>query len=173
MVDGFGDQYRISVQHSNDPRLLHIVRSTEPVRVDRDEWEWWTTNIVLEARESYPNWRWRGPDAPRTKPALAAVFIDPQDRIWVLREGKGLAISGCAAGSHDLGERLRSPCWQRSFEFDIYDADDGRLLTTVAYPGMLSRQVMPAWDGEHVFLPEVGLDGNTSVSKYRLVAAPR
>jgi hypothetical protein len=167
LVTGFPDAYRFEVRHPDGTATI-VERVVGTVRVQREEFEWFKHNIVLQARERYPAWKWDGPRPPRTKPAFDGLFVDDANRVWLRRELVGEVVPDCAERSDDLTERLLHPCWRRPRVFDIF-GPDGRLLTTASYSGAPTRQVMPVIKGEIVLIPEQDGLGNIMVKRYRLV----
>jgi hypothetical protein len=170
LVVGSPEEYRFDIRHPDGTTTI-VERTVRPVRVQRGEFEWARQNIVLQARFDHPRWSWPGPRAPGYKPFFEGLFFDESGRIWALRELAGVSIDDCAEDSDDLQERLRRPCWRRPRVFDIFSTA-GKLLTTVPFPGALSRQVLPVMDGEVVLLPQRDHLGNDIVKRYRFVPPP-
>lgn len=167
LVLGSQQEYRFEIRHPDGTTTVgeHAVQA---VRVQRGEFEWAKKNIVLQARQRYPQWSWSGPRAPRYKAFFDGLFFDEAGRIWVLRELAGKAVDDCAEGSEDYWERLKRPCWLRLRVFEVFSRE-GKLLTAVPYTGNLSRQFPPVIDGEIALIPEEDPDGNVFVRYYQWV----
>jgi hypothetical protein len=78
------------VWHSGDP-VFSLRRSAAPVRVggaERDDWRQSVTMINRTGRGN-ANWRWTGPDIPKTKPSVRSLHVDVEGRIWVRLSQEG------------------------------------------------------------------------------------
>lgn len=86
-----------------------------------------------------PSWTWTGPDVPRMKPVISALFTGSDGTVWALREGAAEQRADPDYAADDpfsVERRLQS---RRSF--DVFAAD-GTLLGSLDVPAAM--QLLPA-----------------------------
>ncbi len=132
------------------------------------------TNAEVEQEREYvtkglqwldPSWTWNGPEIPRTKPFVSALFTGIDGSVWVLREGAAEDrddpdyTPGDAAS---VERRLRS---RRTF--DVFEAA-GDLLGSVAVPEDMRLQPEPVFDAAGIVAVTLDADGVPRLVRYRV-----
>lgn len=82
LVSGPSAPYVLYVTHGAS-RPLKIEREWAPVPTLPEERAELRASRTWSMRQSLPEWTWRGPDIPTTKPAYAGFRISEDGRIWV------------------------------------------------------------------------------------------
>ncbi|MFC1530212.1 6-bladed beta-propeller [Gemmatimonadota bacterium] len=133
LVHGYSSEYLIQVE-SDAGNSTVIQRDLLPIAVERAERTWHKKFELLGLQVGQDDWDWNGPPVPRTKPFFQALYPSTDGQIWVLREGDGHAIPGCASEAETIREMVDNPCWQSSWFFEVFDETTGGFLGNVDVP---------------------------------------
>lgn len=133
LAHGYSDTYLIRVD-ANAREPMTIRRDIPPIGVDSKERAWYRQFQLLSLRIGQDDWKWNGPTVPRTKPFFQAFYPSRDGRLWVLREGKGQLIDGCASRAETIHEMMDNPCWLSTWTFEVFDEMTGQLLGVVSAP---------------------------------------
>jgi hypothetical protein len=136
MVAGLATDYRIDLFRIGEP-VLRIEREWTPIPVEREEAEEQRERITASFRRIQGNWSWNGPDIPDTKPPYRGLFVDDDNRVWVLVSQRARAIISEAEASEEERVTGRRPLrFREPPAFDVFDAE-GRYLGHVRAPESL------------------------------------
>jgi hypothetical protein len=151
VVGGVTSDYRIDLFRVGEP-LLRIERDWTPVPIDPQEAKEQRDRITANLQRNYGSWRWNGPSIPGTKPPYRALFVDEDNRLWVMVSQEGREVMSEAGALEE--ERQTGSRPQRFREppaFDVFDSE-GRFLGHVRVPESLSyRRPEPIVRGERVW----------------------
>lgn len=132
IVTGVSNLYAVDLRDPNGP-VLRIERRVEPVPVTDGEASQARDQVTRSIRASNdPNWRWRGPDIPATKPMFQDLRAGLDGTVWVFREG----LSNEEPNPNwDPGQPMMGAqtLWVAPVIADVFDSD-GRYLGPVEIP---------------------------------------
>jgi hypothetical protein len=138
------DAYRIDFLGAADDTVGTITRPESGTPISDGEWEngleeWKTMRKAAPTTKCDAD----GFDRPAAKPILAALFYDPQGRLWV---------------------EVRTPDGAR---YDVYDADRTLVASVTGLPA--SDEVDPAFLGDRIAIALPTEDGFPRIGIYRAV----
>jgi hypothetical protein len=156
-VAGVSTEYRIDLFRPQG--VLRIERAWEPIAVDPAEKAAEEERITTNFRNSYPGWRWNGPQIPDTKPPFRGIAVGDDGRIWVQLSQPGVEIpddereDASAAGAGRPGgapPAPRAPRFREPITYDVFEAD-GTYLGRVRTPDGFSQFPEPVFRGDYVW----------------------
>lgn len=112
-----------------------------------------------------PSWTWTGPEIPRIKPLISALFTGTDGSVWVLREGAAEDRDDpdfVADNPNAVERRLRS---RRAF--DVFEAS-GALLGTLNVPDDMQLQPQPLFDASGIVSLTLDAEGVPRLVRYRV-----
>jgi hypothetical protein len=133
LAHGYSEEYLIRVD-SNARKPITLRRDIPPIAVDSKERAWYRKLETLGLRVGQDDWDWNGPAVPKTKPFYQAIYPSSDGRLWILREGKGQLINGCASEAKTIDEMVDNPCWQSTWTFEVFEEATGQLLGVASTP---------------------------------------
>jgi hypothetical protein len=175
MVTGFSSRYAVDLRvppaaRGSPPRtwqpgdpVISIRRAVAPVQVAAAERDQRRAQVETSMRNTDPQWRWNGPEIPRTKPPYRELWVGADGRIWV-------SVSLPSAprtvdGPPDAqGPQTRRTTWTQPLAFDVFEPD-GRYVGQVPIPSGTYPHVMR---GDHIWGTTTDADGVPSVHRFRI-----
>lgn len=166
MVHGVSADYKFDVDHASG-ETTRIIKSWDPVPVDRDEREWHTRAMTAASRRVTPGWSWDGPAVPDFKQAYKGLLPDLSGRVWVIRQGRGRRVQDCQETPASIRQYQESPCWIDSVLIDVFE-ETGRFLGEVEVPEGLQFSPPPFIRDGLVLAVVVDREGNERVKRFQL-----
>ena len=146
ILSGVSTDYRIDVRLPD--HILRIERVSEPVPVSPAERDHHRERIERYMRETQPDWKWKGPSIPETKPWFRRLDTGRDGRIWVQLWTEGHSVEN---EDHDPADPSSRPLfWREPVRFDVFEAD-GRYLGVVNAPEGVSAYDPAVFDGDYVW----------------------
>jgi hypothetical protein len=140
----FGTSDRYAVERwEGDGRVTRIERAAQAVPVDEAEAARAREQITRAIhRTNDPNWRWRGPDVPSTKPWFRNLLAGLDGTLWVFRELPSIEEKN-PEWDPDQPQRGFPTVWRRPVIADVFE-ENGRYLGPVKIPHSLNWIYPPA-----------------------------
>lgn len=166
MVSGVSDRYRFRMDHPDGSSVV-VDKAWEPVSVQSEEAGWYRRLYTADARAFDTEWTWSGPEIPPTKPAYRDLVATAEGGVWVIRDGPGRELPGCADETWDPRAMIAAPCWEETTIIDAF-GPDGRYAGSVALPAGFQARPRPVVRGNQVVAVVEDAAGTIKVKRYRL-----
>ena len=165
VLSGYSAAYRFEVR---DPSGLATVieRTWEPITVHPAEATAHERAAIAYMRDMDPEWVWKGPAIPTTKPAFTRFVPAASGEIWVVRPGPATLDADCEEDSFELDGEAH--CWPEERVVDVFEAE-GRYLGEVSVPVEFSFDPLPFIRGNDIIARAEYEAGTIMVKRYRLV----
>jgi hypothetical protein len=151
----------LPVWHPGDP-VVSIRRDVAPVPVSSEERAERRAALEWYLRSKVPDWKWTGPDIPRTKPPYKSLQVGLDGRIWV-----NVAVPSERYEPPPSSAPATTPPkpvvhWRDATMFDVFEPDGTYLgQVDVPYP-ILARR------GDIVWCVIIDADGVQTVKRFRI-----
>jgi len=170
VVIGFPDRYSLE-RRDADGRVLRIERATGRTPVADGEAAQARNRLVRNIRQMSPDWQWRGPDIPTSKPAFKTIHAGIDGTIWVFREGASVETPNpeWKASEPDAGDPT---IWKAPIIADVFD-EEGRYLGPVRIPESVNWFFpQPILSRERIWAAAMTDAGVPQVVRFRVTQLP-
>jgi hypothetical protein len=162
LIAGYNERYTFDVGLAGG-KTMRIERQTPQEPIAAAEADRIRDAMTAELRKMDPNWRWNGPEIPRTKPFYDAIHSGLDASIWVLRTAASREerVPPGPSGAD------RGTVWIAPRVFDVFDVQ-GQYLGAVKLPQQFPYMPAPVVSTKNVYAVVEHADGYPQIVRYGL-----